>query len=362
MSVLFEINASIKKYQVEILSGCLHHELVRPEQSFILIDEHVLELYPSLNAENDIAIPANEESKTLMTVGTVIERLRSLGAGRDSHLIAIGGGVIQDVATFTASTYMRGIPWTYYPTTLLGMVDSCVGGKSSINVGQYKNIAGNFYPPEKIIIHTDFCHTLPDSEVIAGLCEAVKICFADPDAAFDQYLSLTGASESMDQEALGQIIELTLRTKKKFIEEDEFDQGVRLLLNFGHTFGHAIEAASHFAITHGVAVGLGMLVAIEMSEKINPESRRNLRVQALFNYVKQLLSGVTTLSGDLAALSSEEACNKFKSDKKHRQHAYTIIIPDANGYLYRHFMPINDHATKLVKNAFKSIKGAYEVQ
>lgn len=361
MSVLFEINSSIKSYQVEILVTPLDHTLNNSNHSFVLIDEYLQSLYPHIKQEKNIAIPANEESKTLMTVGSVIERLRSLGAGRDSHLIAMGGGVIQDVATFTASTYMRGIPWTYYPTTLLGMVDSCVGGKSSINVGQYKNIAGNFYPPEKIIIHTDFCNTLPNSEMIAGLCEAVKICFADTDKAFDQYLSLTHASESMPQDVLGKIIELTLRTKKKFIEEDEFDQGVRLLLNFGHTFGHAIEAASHFAITHGVAVGLGMLVAIEISEKINPESIDNTRAHALFNYVKKLLSGVDTLPKHLAALSSEAAFDKFKSDKKHRQHEYALIIPNANGYLCRHFIPINEQSSQLVKNAFKFIKVAYEV-
>jgi 3-dehydroquinate synthase len=361
MSVLFEINSSIKSYQVEILAGCLHHELARPDQSFVLIDEYLLKLYPSINAENGIAIPATEESKTLDTVGSVIENLRTLGANRDGHLVAIGGGVIQDVATFSASTYMRGIPWTYYPTTLLGMVDSCVGGKSSINVGQYKNIAGNFYPPEKIIIHTDFCNTLPRSEVIAGLCEAVKICFADTDTAFDQYLTLTEVVGSIHQDVLAEIIELTLRTKKKFIEEDEFDQGVRLLLNFGHTFGHAIEAASHFSITHGVAVGVGMLVAIDMSEKINPQSIGNPRVQALFNYVRQLLNGVTSLAEDLAKLSSEEALNKFKSDKKHRQHEYAIIVPDANGYLCRQFIPINDHSNELVKSSFEYIKAVYEV-
>jgi 3-dehydroquinate synthase len=361
MSVLFEINSSIKSYQVEILANRLHQGLARPDQSFVLIDEYLIELYPYISTENDIEIPANEESKTLDTVGSVIENLRTLGAGRDSHLVAIGGGVIQDVATFSASTYMRGIPWTYYPTTLLGMVDSCVGGKSSINVGQYKNIAGNFYPPEKIIIHTDFCNTLPASEVIAGLCEAVKICFADTNTAFDQYLTLAEAADSINQDVLAEIIELTLRTKKKFFEEDEFDQGIRLLLNFGHTFGHAIEAASHFAITHGVAVGIGMLVAIDISEKINPESTKNTRVLALSNYVRNLLNGVANLSEHIAELSSEVAFNKFKSDKKHRQHEYAVIIPNAKGYLHRKFIPVNDYSDNLVKNSFESIKALYEV-
>ena len=337
------------------------HALDCDKNTYVIVDQHLLTLYPTLKSVNSIEIPATEEAKTLETVGFIIESLRTLGARRESHLIAIGGGVIQDVATFAASSYMRGITWTYYPTTLLGMVDSCVGGKSSINVGQYKNIAGNFYPPEKIILNTAFCETLPTDEMIAGLCEAVKICFADTGSAFDQYLSMTDQSGVIPQSTLAAMIELSLRTKKQFIEEDEFDQGVRLLLNYGHTFGHAIEAASHFKITHGVAVGVGMLIAIKASEEISPVTTRSARVQALYHYVKLLLSHVRSLPGHLAALSSDEAFRKFKSDKKHRQHQYAIIIPDARGYLFRKFIPINHLSDTLIRNAFESIKVAYEV-
>ncbi len=361
MSVLFEINSSIKGYQVEILSSMGVHGLDRVENTYALIDQHVLTLYPTLEAVNGIEIPATEQAKTLETVGFVIESLRRLGAGRESHLVAIGGGVIQDIATMASSTYMRGISWAYYPTTLLGMVDSCVGGKSSINVGQYKNIAGNFYPPRKIIINTAFCETLSLDEMIAGLCEAVKICFADTCSAFDQYLGMTDKSGLIPQNDLAAVIELSLRTKKKFIEEDEFDQDVRLLLNYGHTFAHAIEAASHFAITHGVAVGVGMLIAIEVSEKISPVTARSARALTLFTYVRLLLGGVSSLPTNLAAILSDEILCAFKSDKKHRQHEYAIIIPDEHGRLYRKFIPINDKSDALIRNAFESIKAIYEI-
>jgi 3-dehydroquinate synthase len=329
--------------------------------TYALIDQDVLALYPTLKSVNSIDIHATEQAKTLETVGFVIESLRTLGACRDGHLIAIGGGVIQDIATFAASAYMRGISWIYYPTTLLGMVDSCIGGKSSINVGQYKNIAGNFYPPEKIIINTEFCKTLPPDEIIAGLCEAVKICFSDTGNAFDQYLSMTEKSGLIQQGALPKIIELSLRTKRKFIEEDEFDQSVRTLLNYGHTFGHAIEASSQFSITHGVAVGLGMLIAIKTSEKISPVTVRSARAQTLFNYLRLLLTHVSSLSDNLARLSSEEALRKFKSDKKHRPGEYAIIIPDNHGYLYKKLIPINDHSDALIRGAFDSVKVLYEV-
>ena len=223
MSVSFEINSSSKSYQVEIGRGQLKSGLYAPKQNFVLVDELVLELYPYLDTDFLIVIPAVEESKSLATVAYVIEKLRLLGANRNSHLIAIGGGIIQDIATFTASIFMRGISWSYYPTTLLGMVDSCIGGKSSINVGQFKNIAGNFYPPERILIDTDFCETLKQQELISGLCEAVKICFASRDEVLTKYLSFTESNGLVNEANLPDIINLSLMTKKKFIEEDEFD-------------------------------------------------------------------------------------------------------------------------------------------
>jgi len=361
MSVSFEIASSVKNYQVQIVEHLPRNTNASTKQNYVLIDAYVLELYPFLLNERCIAIPATEESKTLEIVGSVIEQLRALGASRKSHLVAIGGGVIQDVATFVASIYMRGISWTYYPTTLLGMVDSCLGGKSSINVGQYKNIAGNFYPPDEIFIHTEFCTTLLKDEVIAGLCEAVKICFASKDDAFEQFLNIAQTDGNVHQTHLAQAISLTLKTKKRFIEEDEFDQDIRLLLNFGHTFGHAIESASHFAITHGVAVGLGMLMAIDFSMKLNPLLINNIRVQSLFDYVKLVLSNISTLNQDLKQLSSANAFEKFKSDKKHQKDEFVIIIPDENGYLYRQFIPINDQSAQNLKASFDFIKAFYEV-
>ncbi len=160
MSVSFDIQSSNKIYKVAIREDLLTKNLFEASNDLIIIDAHVLDLYPTLHAKNLIPIPALESSKTLDTVSYVIEQLRSKGAHRKSHLIAIGGGIIQDIATLVASLYMRGISWSYYPTTLLGMVDSCIGGKSSINVGKYKNIAGNFYPPQVITIEPHFCNTL----------------------------------------------------------------------------------------------------------------------------------------------------------------------------------------------------------
>ena len=188
--------------------------------------------------------------------------MRELGANRATHLIAIGGGVIQDIVTFCASVYMRGLRWTYMPTTFLSMADSCIGGKSSINVMGYKNLVGNFYPPSQVLIDVDFVDTLDAEKVVGGLFEAAKICYARSYGEFAAYLAEHPASK-MSLDVAHVVIVRALRTKKWFIEIDEFDKKERLLLNFGHTFGHAIEAGGDFSVPHGIAVGLGMLVAIK---------------------------------------------------------------------------------------------------
>ena len=361
MSVSFNIQSSIKSYKVDIREGLLTKPLFETSNNLIIIDKHVLDLYPLLQAKNLIAIPALESSKTLETASYVIEQLRLKGAHRESHLIAIGGGIIQDVVTLVASLYMRGISWSYYPTTLLGMVDSCIGGKSSINVGQYKNIAGNFYPPQVITIDPHFCNTLEPNEVIAGMCEAVKICFADRKKAFDEFLQLAKIDGVISDSHLAKIIELSLRSKKIFIEEDEFDEGIRLHLNFGHTFGHAIEAAGNFSITHGVAVGIGMQFAIDIANRLSISNQASSRTQSLKNYLTSLLKNVPQLGNHLNAINVDQLFDKFKSDKKHTDKYFVMILPDKDGLLTKVSVNKEPSFKVLFQESFKLIQEAYEI-
>jgi 3-dehydroquinate synthase len=242
------------------------------------------------------------------------------------------------------------------------MVDSCIGGKSSINVGQYKNIAGNFYPPQMITIDPHFCNTLESVEVIAGICEAVKICFADRKEAFDQFLQFSEADNSMPPLHLAKMIELSLRTKKVFVEEDEFDEGIRLHLNFGHTFGHAIEAAGYFSITHGVAVGIGMQFAIDIANRLSISNEASSRIQLLNAYLTSLLKNVPQLGSHLNTINVDQLFDKFESDKKHTDKHFVMILPDKDGFLTK--ASVNKEATfkALFEESFKSIQGLYEIQ
>lgn len=329
----FEVETFFGKYSVVSGSG-LFDEIVstKPEAIFI-IDARLQHHLPDA-VDRKVVIEAIEENKSLEAIPGVILELKKFGANRSTHIVALGGGIIQDVATFVSSIYMRGIPWTYLPTTLLGMVDSCIGGKSSINVASYKNLVGNFYPPNEVMIDFKFIESLSHEQRVAGLCEAVKICFARGDAEFQGYLADASDNEGLSLEAIQKVITRSLRAKKWFIEIDEFDQKERLLLNYGHTFGHALEAATKFQVPHGIAVGIGMLIAIEYSilrGRIDRASRINGELKA---YLMALLFDPSREAARAPEnLDLNAVLEKFQSDKKHRSGHYHVILPGPDGAL-----------------------------
>ena len=357
MSVTFKVLSSSGPYHVEIGIGLKKIKATKKENLFSLSDELFANLWATSVPKDSHNILAIEQNKTLLTAAQIIEAMRFQGIQRGSHLEAFGGGIIQDLATIVASLYMRGIDWTYYPTTLLGMVDSCIGGKSSINVGNYKNIAGNFYPPKEIIIDVEFCKTLTLTEQVAGLCEAVKICYASQSESFEQFITnFSGLALPLSSEQLLRLVELSLRTKKTFIEEDEFDRGPRLLLNFGHTFGHAIEAATNFSITHGVAVGMGMLAEIRAGLLLNQVDQLPERVKHLDAYIRSLFKHIPEMVQTLQNLNITKAIEAFKSDKKHLNQSYAIITIGKMGYLERALIPVSDNSNLVIVEIFEWLK------
>jgi 3-dehydroquinate synthase len=360
MSVIFKVQASSGIYQVRIGAGI--KKKAEQDSSFVIADEHFSKLWSKSVPKNSFNVLAIEQNKTLDTCAKIIEVMRSNGIKRGSHLDAFGGGIIQDLATITASLYMRGIRWTYYPTTLLGMVDSCIGGKSSINVGSYKNIAGNFYPPKEIIIDVEFCKTLNLTEQVAGLCEAIKICYASKTDSFNQYIErYLSLSLPLSSDQLLGLVELSLLTKKTFIEEDEFDNGPRLLLNFGHTFGHAIEVASNYSINHGVAVGMGMLAEIRMGTLLNNWNDLPRRAQYLDSYIRNLIKNIPDMVKNIYELDVDLALEAFKTDKKHTYQSYVIVTIDEEGYLERVTIPVTDDLNRIILGIFEWVKKEFEL-
>lgn len=350
MSDLYEIVSAAGNYKIEVGRDLIKKTVELYPEALYIIDQNLTDRIPA-SVSSALVIEATEDNKSLESMAQYVAKLRELGANRDTHLVAVGGGIIQDITTFAASIYMRGLSWTYLPTTVLSMVDSCIGGKSSINVLGYKNLVGNFYPPKDIFIDPDFITTLDREMIVGGLFEAAKICYAKSPEHFSKYLTLTQASEITPQR-LQSVAGLALSTKKWFIEVDEFDQKERLLLNFGHTFGHAIEAATNFDVHHGVGVGVGMLIACEFAEAASMLSASGLDAASLLkDHVMTMLGG-----GELGApddVDLNKVLEKFDYDKKHRRDFYRVVVPVRLGELELISIPRDAASREAIKTAFE---------
>jgi 3-dehydroquinate synthase len=222
-----------------------------------------------------IKLPDGETYKTLETVEGILDTLVENGANRDTVLIALGGGVIGDITGFAAACYMRGVDFLQVPTTLLAQVDSSVGGKTGVNHARGKNLIGAFHQPVLVLIDTDTLKTLPDRELKAGLAEVIKYgAIVDP-AFFAWLEDNIEALVTRDPEALARAIQRSCELKAEVVAEDEREAGRRAILNFGHTFGHAIERCQGYGEwLHGEAVAAGMVMAAKLSNMDLAEFQR----------------------------------------------------------------------------------------
>ena len=350
---LIEVKSQVVNYKISISSD----ELIYDPKYFYVIDKNLKTFIPkSLN--RTLFVEVNESHKTLVEVEGIASSLSDLGMTKNGQLCVIGGGFLQDLGTCVSSLYMRGVSWIFMPTTLAAMGDSCMGGKSSINAGMVKNLLGNFYPPKSIYIDISWVKSLPQLEIVAGLSEILKICFARSQEAFLECLTLLDSWRTTnDYSQLMRLIELSLQSKKYFVEIDEFDVGPRKLLNFGHTFGHAIESASNFKIPHGVAVLVGMLAACEHESGVQSEAIDSLKAICL-NILSLVEKDINTY---LNALKSEDIAAFMKKDKKNDANNLVLILPNDKG-LFIHKEPLDigiQRAGKALKIALGKITNEF---
>ena len=304
-------------------------EASAPNAHFI-VDAKVAQLYESqlgavLQRFPSLRIEASEKSKSLDQFTPYVERLVEGGIRRGHTLVAIGGGIIQDITCFLAATVLRGMEWQFYPTTLLAQADSCIGSKSSINLGKIKNLLGTFTPPSKVVISTRFLTTLNEIEIRSGIGEMLKAHAIEGVEAFDDiashYLQL-----KKDPVILAHYIYRSLGIKKRFIEEDEFDRGTRNIMNYGHSFGHAIESATDFAIPHGIAVSMGMDMANYTAARMELTEKGN------FDRMHPTLAA--NYSGfELVKIPVEAFLTALARDKKNTDSKVKLILPGPEGKL-----------------------------
>ncbi len=360
MSTCFDVKSSAATYSVMIERG-QYSALLQSSTADILIADEWFAAELAAAGRKCILVPAKETSKSLDAIPEFVVALRGLGANRETGLIALGGGIVQDVVSFVASVYMRGLKWRYIPSTLLAMADSCIGGKSSINVGPYKNLVGTYHPPETVIIDPILASSLDDEKRIGGLIEAAKICFCRSADSFREYMSYNpGPAFSPGQ--VEQIVCTSLLAKKWFVEVDEFDKSERLLLNFGHTFGHAIEGASHFDIEHGVGVGLGILCALEMGRLLARDYSRQTNVQIFDRHIRQLLAAVPSLPARISKLSVSSVLECFQADKKHGITSYTVILVAESGMVELCRLPKDSKSLAAIQQALETTFNSFFLQ
>jgi 3-dehydroquinate synthase len=285
MSTSLEVDLAAHRYPIRIARGLLDaatdwRGALRGRHALIVSDSNVAPLYARrlqdalTHAAGEVhvttlALPAGEAHKNLDGVAAVLDALATLGATRDACVLALGGGVVGDIAGFAAACWMRGIDYVQFPTTLLAMVDSSVGGKTGIDHPAGKNLIGAFHQPRAVMADLDTLSTLPDRELRAGIAEVVKTaCIGD--AGFFAWLEAhADALLARDAAVLEHAITTCCRFKAGVVARDERETGERALLNFGHTFGHALEVETGYdTLLHGEAVAIGMLQAARLSAQL----------------------------------------------------------------------------------------------
>ncbi len=215
-----------------------------------------------------LAFPAGEWNKTRETWGTLTDQLLAAGLGRDGAIIAVGGGVVGDLAGFVAATYLRGIPYVQVPTTLLAMIDSSIGGKTGVDTSHGKNLVGSFHQPRAVFADMLTLTTLPPVHRSAGMAEALKHGFIADADYLEDLLSHRDGILAAEPEALLQAVRRSIEIKAEVVADDEREHGRRAILNFGHTIGHAVEAVSGYGVLHGEAVAMGMAAEAELGEQL----------------------------------------------------------------------------------------------
>ena len=235
-----------------------------------LVDENIVKYHPTISqfCQHLIIIPSGEASKSRQIKAEIEDQLFDIGANRSSTIIAIGGGVALDLSSFIAATFCRGIDIYSLPTSLLAMVDVCIGGKNGINTTYGKNTIGTFYHPKAVMIDSSFLSTLPVSELLGGLVESFKHGLILDGAFFTWQQQYLNQIIRLDESVLPHLLLKNIQIKATIVAQDENDHGIRQILNYGHTIGHALETVSRYQISHGKAVAIGIMTENYIAQKL----------------------------------------------------------------------------------------------
>lgn len=326
-----QIHSNLRDYTVSFEDSFDFLDSFREiEHKCVMIDRNVATLYRDqfdtvFKNDEVILFDAVEENKTLEYASVLIEQIIAQAAKKNLTVISIGGGITQDLTGFIASTLYRGVNWIFVPTTFLAQTDSCIGSKTSINFKSFKNLLGTFYPPSKIYINPTFLQTLTPLDFYSGIGETIKFQLMKEEAYknFDHIIEAVEKAKQ-DRTRLLPLIEENMRVKLSYMEGDEFDQGRRNLLNYGHCLGHALETVTDYYVPHGIAVTVGMIFANAVSLK------RGWMSEGFFDHLNEkLFAPNIPLVLEESHFDRDRLLQAMKNDKKRIGKALTAIIPDS---------------------------------
>lgn len=321
----------------------------------VIVDAAIREAYAGqidsvVPKDHLLVIEAVEDNKTLEKSQEIIETLVDRNFRKNGSLVAIGGGIIQDLTAFTASILYRGVEWSFFPTTLLAQADSCIGGKTSINLGDKKNLVGNFYPPAMVYIDVSFLNTLPEKEILSGIGEMLHYYYYAASPLFDGIISERDDLLA-DRRLLASYIRESLQIKKSVIEIDEFDRGERNKFNYGHTFGHALESLTAYAINHGQAITVGMDIANYLSMKqgiLDRDSYEQTHALLTANFPPY----------EWRTLDMERYIRFLSKDKKNIGSDLVCILSEGFGRLTKRRMVMNESFRDSLRAYFAAISSS----
>ncbi|MCR5773774.1 MAG: hypothetical protein K6G42_01695, partial [Lachnospiraceae bacterium] len=321
------ISSSLYDYSVEFTEDFTETLRTFAETTAYVIDKNVYELYKAKFAELDpgkiYLMEAVESKKNMDTVMDIMESWQKLGLRKNWKVVCFGGGITQDVTTIAANLYLRNVEWYFFPTTLLSMSDSCIGGKCGINFNSFKNQIGVFYPPKKIFIDTCFIDSLTHGDYLNGWGEILKFSLTSDAAFFEE---LKKEKQYIPCERIGEYIHKGLFVKKVIIEEDEFEHDLRRVLNYGHTFGHALEAYTHNEIPHGQGVIWGMDVVNYIAYK------EGLILEEYYLEIKKLIKD-SFLTEEVKVEEPDKLYSIIKTDKKVKGNDIYLAVLDGPSHL-----------------------------
>lgn len=333
-------------YAVENLSSlaAVGRAIGAIDRAHVFIDERVAALYPALLEEIEptrvYRAPATEEEKTLAGVERLARFLQETNAAKNSTLVVIGGGIIQDIGAFAAHVYFRSIPYVLVPTTLLSMADSCIGAKTGVNLGAFKNQLGFFQSPSRVLAWPGFLATLEPDDVRSGFGEILKLAIIGGSQTYARFRERVRKS-GFGLDGIDETIFRSLGIKQRIIEEDEYEKNLRKILNYGHTFGHALEGVTDHEVPHGLAVAWGVDVADYVA------MRTGLLARETFEDVHDFIAEHFALTLRRSVTASDLVA-KMRRDKKASGNSVLLVLPAGIGDLRLVPTPVDERLETLI--------------